>query len=122
MTPEEVVNLKNHLISETYVKPAYVLWHKEFSDFYGYTHEVVVTALAELHGDGLVTEVAGMNCVNLTGKGIEAAKQGYIKYLKNEQDKDENLSKQLRLNSRMNWWILIISVLSLVVGIIALFK
>ncbi|HEY1039095.1 MAG TPA: hypothetical protein VGF30_06795 [Bacteroidia bacterium] len=123
MTPEEVIKLKHLLVAQAWVKPAYELRYENFVKTYvEYSLAEVVTALAELYGEGLFSQVSGMLVVHLTGEGMEAARMGYTKYVRVRAERQNQLKKQVKLNTRMNWWILVISILSLLVGVVALFK
>ncbi|TSA37305.1 MAG: hypothetical protein D4R64_05845 [Porphyromonadaceae bacterium] len=91
---------------------------------------IVVGVIKQLEDSGLIIYDRGTagKSTRLTSKGFYAGKIGLRKYLieKDEGEKIDSETKKLNLKKlqfydRVKWWPLVISILSLVIAIIAIF-
>lgn len=109
--------LKSALISYCYAQRSYTMLLHDFEiSNKMYSSEDTSNAVAELRGEGYFE--GNIACPHLTGEGIKAAKVGYVTYSDNIV---ESAKRERLFNRRMNWTILIVSILGLIVSVIAIF-
>ncbi|MCD6067127.1 MAG: hypothetical protein K0S33_1953 [Bacteroidetes bacterium] len=111
--------LKTGLISFAYSQSAYTMLLHDFEkrNKMLYSEDSLRVAMVELIGEGYLEGEIIMS--RLTGEGIKAAQKGYVTY---SEGKEEEAIKDKLFSRRMNWTILLISALSLIVSILALFR